>query len=241
MNDNEIIICSNCYEENRYGENYCQNCGKRLYYNLDNVDEEQPDETNEFVKEFDNIIEFNNRAMAINKEKKELYFLFNDELDKLIKYESIIECKIIENSNVVNSGGIGRAIVGGLIAGDSGAIVGANTRKSKNIVSSLSIRIVTKEIDEPLYTLELLDYQIDTNKQLYANFYKLAMEFANNVYATIQAIIKDNNNTNVVETKQDLNSTNGLEQLEKLAELKDKGIITQEEFEETKKKILSKL
>lgn len=241
MKDNEIIICSNCYEENRYGENYCQKCGKRLYYNLDNVDEEQPEETNEFVKEFDNIIEFNNRAMAINKEKKELYFLFNDELDKLIKYESIIECKIMENSNVVNSGGIGRAIVGGLIAGDSGAIVGANTRKSKNIVSSLLIRIVTKEIDEPLYTLELLDYQIDTNKQLYANFYKQAMEFANSVYATIQAIIKDNDNTNVVETKQELNSTNGLEQLEKLAELKDKGIITQEEFEETKKRILSKI
>ena len=212
-----------------------------MYYNLDNVDEEQPEETNEFVKEFDNIIEFNNRAMAINKEKKELYFLFNDELDKLIKYESIIECKIIENSNVVNSGGIGRAIVGGLIAGDSGAIVGANTRKSKNIVSSLSIRIVTKEIDEPLYTLELLDYQIDTNKQLYANFYKQAMEFANNVYATIQAIINDNNNTNLIETKQELNFTNGLEQLEKLAELKDKGIITQKEFEESKKKILSKL
>ena len=241
MKDNEIIICSNCYEANRYGENYCQNCGKRLYYNLDSVNEEQPEETNKFVKEFDNIIEFNNRAMAINKEKKELYFLFNDELDKLIKYESIIECKVIENSNIVNSGGIGRAIVGGIIAGDSGAIVGANTRKSKNIVSSLSIRIVTKEIDEPLYTLELLDYQIDTNKQLYANFYKQAMEFANNVYATIQAIIKDNNNTNVVENKQELNSTNGLEQLEKLAELKDKGIITQEEFEETKKKILDKI
>ena len=67
------------------------------------------------------------------------------------------------------------------------------------------------------------------------------MEFANNVYATIQAIIKDNNNTNVVETRQELNSTNGLEQLEKLAELKDKGIITQEEFEEGKKKILDKL
>lgn len=241
MKDDDIIICSNCYEENRYGENYCQNCGKKLYYNLDNTEYEPEEEKKEFVKEFDNIIEFNNRAVAINKEKKELYFLFNDELDKLIKYESIIECKIIENSNVVNSGGIGRAIVGGLVAGDSGAVVGANTRKSKNIVSSIVIRIVTKEIDEPLYTLELLDYQIDTNKQLYANFYKLAMTFANNVYATIQAIINDNNNINKLETKQELNSNNGLEQLEKLAELKEKGIITQEEFEESKKKILSKL
>lgn len=241
MKDDDIIICSNCYEENRYGENYCQNCGKKLYYNLDNTECEPEEEKKEFVKEFDNIIEFNNRAVAINKEKKELYFLYNNELDKLIKYESIIECKIIENSNVVHSGGIGRAIVGGLVAGDSGAVVGANTRKSKNIVSSIVIRIVTKEIDEPLYTLELLDYQIDTNKQLYANFYKLAMTFANNVYATIQAIINDNNKINKLETKQESNSNNGLEQLEKLAELKGKGIITQEEFEESKKKILSKL
>ena len=67
------------------------------------------------------------------------------------------------------------------------------------------------------------------------------MTFANNVYATIQAIINDNNNINKLETKQELNSNNGLEQLEKLAELKEKGIITQEEFEESKKKILSKL
>lgn len=241
MKDDDIIICSNCYEENRYGENYCQNCGKKLYYNLDNTEYEPEEEKKEFVKEFDNIIEFNNRAVAINKEKKELYFLYNNELDKLIKYETIIECKIIENSNVVNSGGIGRAIVGGLVAGDSGAVVGANTRKSKNIVSSIVIRIVTKEIDEPLYTLELLDYQIDTNKQLYANFYKLAMTFANNVYATIQAIINDNNNINKLEIKQESKSNNGLEQLEKLADLKEKGIITQEEFEESKKKILSKL
>lgn len=45
MNDNEIIICSNCYEENRCGENYCHNCGKRLYYNLDSVNEEQAKES----------------------------------------------------------------------------------------------------------------------------------------------------------------------------------------------------
>ena len=43
------------------------------------------------------------------------------------------------------------------------------------------------------------------------------------------------------EDLQEQKSSNGLEQLEKLAELKDKGIITDEEFEESKKKILSKL
>lgn len=123
----------------------------------------------------------------------------------------------------------------------TGAIVGANTRKSKNIVSNLSVRIVTNNIDNPLYTLDLITHQIDINKPLYANLYNVAMEFANNIYATVQAIINDNNNTNISETRQNSISNNGLEQLEKLSELKEKGIITQEEFEESKKKILSKL
>ncbi len=123
----------------------------------------------------------------------------------------------------------------------AGAIVGANTRKSKNIVSNLSVRIVTNNIANPLYTLDLIKYQIDINKPLYANLYKVAMEFANNIYATIQVIIKDNNNKNISETRQELPSSTGLEQLEKLAELKEKGIISEQEFEESKQKILSKL
>lgn len=86
-------------------------------------------------------------------------------------------------------------------------------------------------------------FQIDINKPLYANLYKVAMKFANNVYATVQAIINDNNKTakNGKSTQESSLINKGLEQLEKLAELKEKGIITQEEFEESKKKILSKL
>lgn len=62
------------------------------------------------------------------------------------------------------------------------------------------------------------------------------------MYAIIQAIIDSNikyeNNSTV---KEEQKSSDGLEQLEKLAELKQKGIITEEEFEESKKKILARL
>ena len=74
MKDNEIIICSNCYEENRYGENYCQKCGKRLYYNLDSVNEEQPEETNQFVKEFDNILNLIIEQWQLIKKRKNYIF-----------------------------------------------------------------------------------------------------------------------------------------------------------------------
>lgn len=107
------------------------------------------------------------------------------------------------------------------------------------MISSLSIKINTNEIDEPSYTLEILEYPIYINKPLFANFYKMAMQFANNVYATVQNIINDNNKSIKIIPPKDSNT--GIEQLEKMAELKEKGIITEEEFEESKNKILSKL
>lgn len=72
--------------------------------------------------------------------------------------------------------------------------------------------------------------------------YKGIIDFANKVYAIIQAIIDSNikyENNSIV--KEEQKSNDGLEQLEKLAELKAKGIITEEEFEESKKKILARL
>lgn len=243
--ENNVIICENCYAENKKGEKYCFNCGKLLFYNdsknltkKDTIEDELAfyDENN-----FDNTIEFNENMMSINKKRKIICFYYKEMLDRIIFFNNIIECQIIKDSNIMEAGGIGRALAGGFIAGEAGAIVGATTRKSKNIVSNLSIRIVTNELDEPLYNLELLDFKLDINKSLDEKFFKSAMQFANSVYATIQAIINDNKNVSDNKEIEDKESNNGLEQLEKLAELKEKGIITQEEFEKSKKKILSKL
>ena len=155
-----------------------------------------------------------------------------------INFSDIIECEIIEDSNTIMKGGVGRAVVGGALAGGVGAIVGSTTRSSKNVVNSLQIRIVTSNIRNSLFNINLISEE--TNKEDLE--YKNAMQFANNVYATIQAIINENNKSkNQKEDIQEQNNTTGLEQLEKLAQLKEKGIITQEEFEESKKKILSKL
>ena len=153
----------------------------------------------------------------------------------IIKFADLVECEILEDSNTIMKGGIGRAVVGGVIAGGVGAVVGANTRKSKNVINNLQIRIVTKNISKSLYTIRL----ITTKTCKDSTIYRESIHFANNVYATVQAIISDNKNNKENTIIKD--SKNGIEQLEKLADLKEKGIITQEEFNESKKKILSKL
>ena len=122
LKDDEVIICSNCYAENKKGETYCYNCGSRLYYNTSD-ELEVIDEENDIIfyneDNFDTSIKFDKYIMAVDKDDKQLQFFYKLKLDKIIEFKNIVECKIVENSNVIESGGIGRAIIGGVIAGRS--------------------------------------------------------------------------------------------------------------------------
>lgn len=154
----------------------------------------------------------------------------------IINFSELIECQILEDSNVIMQGGVGRAIIGGALAGNVGAIVGANTRKSKSMIEKLQIRIVTNNINQSLYMINIINYPVER----ISSIYKEGMEFANNVYATIQSIISKSSNSINVKKINEQSSNIYLEQLEKLAELKEKGIITESEFLESKQKILNK-
>lgn len=156
----------------------------------------------------------------------------------ILSFNQIIECKVIEDSNVIMEGGIGRAVVGGILFGGAGAIVGSTTRKSKSVVSNFSIQIITNDVKEPLYQLDLLG-RTDLSTEDGMRIYKEATAFANDVYATVQSIISENKTA--VEHNINQVSSSSVDELEKLANLKDKGIITEKEFEESKRRILSKL
>lgn len=85
-------MCKKCYEES---------LGVTAYYE-DN---------------FDTSIKFGNYIMAVDRKRNKLCFYYKLELEKTIPFENIIECEIIENSNVLQTGGVGRALVGGFLAG----------------------------------------------------------------------------------------------------------------------------
>lgn len=149
----------------------------------------------------------------------------------IFKFSDIIECEIIEDSNTIMKGGIGRAIVGNVLAGGVGAIVGAITRKSKNVTNSLQIRLITNNTTDSLYILDLITSE--TKKD--STEYKDIMQFANNVYATITSIINDNKDNKITNSEQ---NDDFIGQLERLSKLKNDGMITDEEFENSKKMIL---
>lgn len=60
------------------------------------------------------------------------------------KFSEIMDYELIENGNpIVKGGGVGKAVVGGLLFGGAGAIVGASTaqRASKTVVDTMKLKI----------------------------------------------------------------------------------------------------
>lgn len=171
--------------------------------------------------EADILIDSQNKQIAIcNYLKPEL---------KVLPFSALLSCEIIENNTVVMKGGIGRAIVGGVIAGKTGAIVGAATRGSQSVTENLSIKIITSDVNESLIIIPLITQETKHDSDFYKKIWAVSQE----VHSTLTSIIQTTNNTSEQEDT--------LSQIEKLAKLKEQGILTDEEFSKKKHELLDKV
>lgn len=110
--------------------------------------------------------------------RKEKQFVFET---KKIDVSDIIEVNVECDGEV--AGGVGRAVVGGLMAGGVGAIVGAQTAKKK--IMNFSISIVCKSVSCPIQKIPLRSIPVDTDSEVY----KSALDFSRKVCASIKTLI----------------------------------------------------
>jgi len=123
------------------------------------------------------VFDLNNRKIAI----------INTNAVKIdyVDFDKIIQCEILEDNSVVMKGGVGRAVVGGILAGGVGAIVGAQTRGSSEIVKNLSIRIITNDVINSLVWIHLI--KTATKRDSFE--YKRNKDAAQQIYSTIISIL----------------------------------------------------
>lgn len=110
-----------------------------------------------------------------------VHILSKDGTGEAIPFREIIGCEIMTDSEV--TGGIGRAIVGGVLAGEAGAVVGAVTAKKH--IMSYKVVIYRSNIQTPTNEIVLIKEKKSTKDADYTN----AVSFANKVNASIKAII----------------------------------------------------
>lgn len=141
----------------------------------------------------------NNFHVIVDDVNKKL-FIYNGINGKNvdIKYEDILGMEIQEDG--VKTNGVGRAVVGGVLAGGTGAVVGAIT--GRKTITSVKIIIYLKDVLNPQVTMEIShSSSIKTDSITYRNI----TAFTNQVQATIKAIVNDDNEIQRDESDEDTN------------------------------------
>lgn len=158
----------------------------------------------------------------------------------VIGYKNIIGYEVLNDGRTVYSGGLGRAVVGGVLAGGAGAVVGAVTgRKSKDVSEDMRIKTTVKNMSEPAFYVPVLTGKFKKN----GRFYKQAEREAHDICAKLDAILSDNTQREKRRVSSSPPAKNdqpldAFEIVRKFKALADEGVISQEQFETKKKELL---
>lgn len=170
-------------------------------------------------------------------------------------FSDLFEFEILEDGGSIAkgttkgkvSGKTGGAIVGGLLFGPVGAVIGSagkrkikskTTTVTKNTCTNLQVRIVLKDLQASPMIFSFISSEVTTD----SFSYRVNIENARNLATTLAYIQSGKKDEELMqeqlETEKNNDSNNSVENLEKLFELKEKGVISEEEFEAKKKQIL---
>lgn len=175
---------------------------------------------------------------------------------KEIAFDDIISVEIMEDNTILSSKStsrtIGGALIGGALAGGAGMVVGglSGDSKQKKKVSKVTVKIKIRDYSTPTLLMECFNAyeltagnysEIKPDDTLYGSFYKTELKNAQKISDYISVVIDEvDREDKQSQTERTLPTTNFsvAEELTKLAKLKADGILTDEEFQVQKAKLL---
>jgi hypothetical protein len=191
-----------------------------------------------------------NFGLAFDDDSKKVCLVENQNDNpfiRVISYRDLISSEIFQDGEMitssVRSSNVGGALLGGLVFGNAGAIIGGISGKTKSsnaeFIKKISLRLVVNDINKPRFEIDFLNVKNGLQKK--DSIYKDAIQKVEHWHSLIEILIKradmedkENEKNNVVQ-----NSSNLLaDELKKLAELRDTGVLSDAEFQKQKEKLL---
>lgn len=178
-------------------------------------------------------------------------------ITRTFDYKDIISVEIIEDSVTVSktnrTSQLVGAGIGGAIAGGAGAIVGGLSGKTTGTteIKNITLRIVLNDEQNSVFDLPFLEKKHPIKKS--SSEYSAAMNSIHNWHSVLTKIIEKEDRTKeeeyksaITKVKEDTsasnnnekNSTNIVEEIERLANMKDKGMLSDLEFNKLKSKLI---
>lgn len=197
----------------------------------------------------------NKYVFAVDENNKKIVVIqFPSQI--VISFNQIISVEVLEDNTLLQQKSslrtLGGAVIGGAVAGGAGAIVGGlsgDTQQNKK-VSQVQVKIKLRDINNPSYTIDCFNCKTMTVQgkpikpsSMEGALYKKGLRDAHCIADTISAIIDvTDKEVKSSEGIKQQNKANGsiADELTKLAELKERGILTEEEFLQQKDALLGK-
>lgn len=182
----------------------------------------------------------------LDDDSKQIAYI-TDKKTKIVKFKDIIAVEMIEDGTTTYSKSmsrtIGGALVGGALAGGAGSIVGglSASSKQKKKISSLDLRILVRDINKPSIIVNCFDSHSmtgSTKTKSTSLAFIGAKVIAGQIKDIISVIIDQNDTKLKAEALKSAKRKSQADELIKLNELKEKGIITAGEFELMKKRLI---
>lgn len=152
----------------------------------------------------------------------------------MIPYEKVLRVEISEKGKIIyeKDNAVGRALVGGALFGSAGAIVGSTSATTTATTEeTATLRILVDNIENPSLVINGLDVNNTENVK-------------DIIDVVLNRIQKEGNQSNLHLPQKDstvrtVSSTSVADELMKLAKLKETGILSEEEFNFQKSKLLN--
>ena len=170
---------------------------------------------------------------------------------EVLKYSDIIEVSYEENSTKLYSKSamrtVGGAVVGSALMGEAGAIVGgmSGDLKSNLEIKTMQIKLLLRDTKRTSLVLEFKDFDgvLKTKETAAQKLYEKFLENAKLAKDTLSIII-DKAKTSAAPAQQveqisSVSPSGVADELAKLAQLKAAGILTEEEFNAQKARLLN--
>ncbi|MCJ0919614.1 SHOCT domain-containing protein [Mammaliicoccus sciuri] len=183
---------------------------------------------------------------------------------KVFNYDDLISVKIIEDSVTVSKTNRGSQIIGagigGALLGGTGAIIGglSGTKTGSTEIKDITLRIVINDDINSVFDLPFLERKYPIKKT--SNQYTKAINSIYSWHSILTKIIENedkikneqfkednindsesdqfNKESNIEISTEINNNTNIVDQLEKIADMKSKGLISEVEFNKLKSKLI---
>lgn len=190
-----------------------------------------------------------NSGLAVDEKRKKICLITNNGASvsqRVIYYKDIFSVELFEDgtsvTKTVRSSQIGGAVVGGLLLGGVGALVGGLSGKTETSgkIKRIDLRLIVNDTNAPLHDVAFMNVEGKKDGIIYTQ----AIQVARRWHGIVEVLIKraDSEDRSLQnserQTPPGMPSASVADEIKKLAELHHSGVLTSDEFQQQKTRLL---